>query len=184
MASQNPHHYMPVHRKPGGIFYQMDKIKKIIQVIENLLISIAGVMFLIMMFLGVGDVLGRYLFNKPIRGALEISQILMGGIVFLSWAHTQKEKGHVSVDLFIDRYSPKNQTIVTFFALFLSLVFFALIAWQSTEIALKCWQENRVIPTLNISTAPFHFFVPIGAILLCIELVMQMVNLLRETKKG
>ena len=162
----------------------MNKVIKFIHVIENAFIGIAGLMFLMMMFLGAGDVLGRYILNKPISGTLEISQILMGGIVLLSWAYTQKKKGHVSVDLFIARYSPKTQTIVTLFSVFLSLVLFIAIAWQSTEIAIKCWQENRVIPTLHISTAPFHFLVPIGATLLCIELVIQMAGLLHEMKKG
>jgi TRAP-type C4-dicarboxylate transport system permease small subunit len=162
----------------------LQKIEKGIHIAENIFIYISGVLFMGLMFLGAGDVLGRYLFNKPLRGTMEVSEILMGGIVLLSWAYTQRMNGHVTVDLFIAQYPPRLRAIVNFFMLLLSFILFVAITKQSIVIALRCWQEHRVIPTLGIPTAPFHSIVPIGAALLCIELIVQMIKILPSIRKG
>ena len=162
----------------------LDKIEKVIHLLENIFVSLSGVMFMGLMFLGAGDVLGRYLVNSPITGTLEYSQILMGGIVLLSWAYTQRNKGHVNVDLFISRYPPRMKAVTSFVILLLSLLLFAAITKQSTVIAIRSWQEHRVIPTLDLPTAPFHSIVPVAAALLCLELIMQMIRLIPSIRKG
>jgi TRAP-type C4-dicarboxylate transport system permease small subunit len=159
------------------------KIESGVHAVEKVLMYISGVLFMILMFLGAGDVLGRYLINRPIRGTLEISEILMGAIVFLSWAYTQRNDGHVKVDLFIANYPPRARKIIDFVTLFLSFILFIVITKQSTVIALRCWHEQRVIPTLDIPTAPFHSIVPIGAALLCIELIVQMIKMISSGRK-
>jgi TRAP-type C4-dicarboxylate transport system permease small subunit len=162
----------------------LGRIEKGIHLVEKIFLFVCGVLFMGLMFLGAGDVLGRFLINKPIMGTLEISEILMGGIVLLSWAYTQRNKGHVAVDLFVARYPVRVRAVINFLTLFLSFVLFVAITKQSTVIAIRCWQEHRVIPTLDLPTAPFHSIVPIGAALLCIELVVQMVKLVPAIKKG
>jgi TRAP-type C4-dicarboxylate transport system permease small subunit len=109
---------------------------------------------------------------------------MMGAIVLLSWAYTQRNKGHITVDLFISNYSPRTKAVITFVMLFLSLILFIAITKQSTVIALRSWEEQRVIPTLGIPTTPFHSLVPIGAALLCIEFIIQMIRLIPEIRKG
>ena len=162
----------------------LDKVEKVVHWAENILVCIAGVMFLLMMFLGASDVLGRFLFNSPIRGTIEIREILMGGIVLLSWAYTQRRKGHVTVDLFIAQYPPRLRTVLTFLMLFFSLILFVIITWQSTALAIKYWEQQRVILILLIPAWPFRFFVPVGSLLLCIEFVIQMLRLIPVIKKG
>ena len=51
---------------------------------ENVLSNIGMVMFVFLMLIGASDVIGRYIFNRPITGTLEISQILMAGMVLLA----------------------------------------------------------------------------------------------------
>jgi TRAP-type C4-dicarboxylate transport system permease small subunit len=161
----------------------LEKIEKGVHLAENIFAGLGGTVLLAMMFLGTIDVSGRYLFNSPITGTMEISGIMMGAIVLLSWAYTQRNKGHITVDLFISRYSPRTKAMITFVMLFISLILFLAITKQSTIIALRSWQEERVMPTLRIPTTPFHSFVPIGAALLCIELIIQMLHLIPEIRK-
>lgn len=161
----------------------LKKIEKGIHLIENILAIFGGILFLAMMFLGTGDVSGRYLLNHPITGTMEMSSIMMGVIVLLGWAYTQRHRGHITVELFISRYPPRVRSIVNFITLLLSLILFLAITKQSTLIALRSWQEHRVIPTLGIPTAPFHSLVPIGAILLCIEFIIQMLYLIPDMRK-
>lgn len=47
------------------------------------------------------DVVGRYLFNSPLGGAFELTQVLLGALVFAALPLTTAVGGHVEVDLFL-----------------------------------------------------------------------------------
>lgn len=149
----------------------------------NILAFISEGMLLVLLFLDAGDVIGRYLFNTPILGAMEISEVLMAGIILLSWGYTQSIGKHVKVELFISRYPARTRMIVNFATLLLSLVLFSVITWYSTIIGVQNWQEHRVLPTLQWPVAPFYFFVPVGAFFLCLEFIIQMLHLIPEIRK-
>ena len=118
-----------------------------------------------MMFLGTTDAIGRWGFNHPVYAALEISEFMMAGIVLLSWGFTQRNLGHVNVDLFTMRYPPRVRAIIKLIMLLIALIIFAAIMQQSTALVLQYAQENRVLPYLKIPAIPFHCFVPVGSLL-------------------
>ena len=47
----------------------------------------------------VTDVMGRYLFNRPLLGALELSELLMVFLAFACFAYTELQNGHVEIDM-------------------------------------------------------------------------------------
>lgn len=150
---------------------------------ERILAIIGGVMLFALMLLGASDVIGRYFLNKPVLGTLEVSQILMAGMVFMGWAYTQKLREHVTVDFVVSRLPPKVRSIMNFITLFLSLVIFSTIVWQSALIAVSTWKSHELIQTINISIAPFQSLVSLGAFILCLELIIQMLQLLYEMRR-
>lgn len=52
------------------------------------------------------DVVGRYLFNNPLTGAYEITQVLLGALVFVAMPLTTGKGGHVEVDLLMPILPP------------------------------------------------------------------------------
>lgn len=58
------------------------------------------------------DVLLRLLFNSPILGAYEICQMLLLVSLYGSFAYLQSCKGHVSVNLLVDRFPAKVRTVI------------------------------------------------------------------------
>lgn len=52
----------------------------------------------VLTFLVTSDVIGRYIFMRPIKGTEDISEIIMVLTVFLSLGLTQYVKGHVSIE--------------------------------------------------------------------------------------
>lgn len=158
-------------------------LEKGIRTTENVIAAIGGVMLLVMMFLGAADVIGRYGFNSPISGAINISQLMMGGVVFFGWAYTLSKKAHVTVDITFNHYPRRVQQIIEFVMLFLSLVLFILIIWQSILIAVKDWQVGNLVNVIRIPIVPFKLFIPFGAFLLCLESIIQMVHLFTQMRK-
>ena len=159
-------------------------LEKGIRKTENILISIGMVMLFMLMVLGASDVIGRYVFNRPILGTLEVGQILMAGVVLLGWAYTQAKRGHIRVELVTTHYPPRIRAILDFVSSLLALALFSLIAWQSVLTAILRWQRQELVHIIDIPLAPFMFFVSLGAFFLCLELIIQMIHLLPQMTRG
>ena len=152
------------------------KVGNVIRAVEKVLNVIAGLMLLAMMFLGAADVIGRYIFNRPITGAMESSQLLMGGMVFLAWAYTLAKREHVTVDLLFIMYPKRVRATLYFIAMIITFILFGLIAWQSAGMAISDWQSGKLVRIILVPIAPFKALVPLGAFLLCLECVIQIIK--------
>ncbi|WP_163557824.1 TRAP transporter small permease [Halomonas sp. NO4] len=61
--------------------------------------GVAGATLFAMMLLTTADVAGRFFFNSPILGAVELTQLMLAAVVFLSLPVVCWREEHVSVDL-------------------------------------------------------------------------------------
>jgi TRAP-type C4-dicarboxylate transport system permease small subunit len=155
-------------------------LAKGIRNVSNILNVIAMGMLFILMLQGFVDVVGRYLFNKPIIGTMERGEVLLALMVFLAWGYTQIVKGHVSLDFFIAQLPPRVRAAVNFATTFLVLVFFILIVWQGTVAAKLYHDGGRLIYVIHWPLAPFQLMVPISALVLCLVLIMEMTQFFFE----
>ena len=160
-----------------------DLIGRIAHPAVSLLKGIAMGILAIMMLLTAVDVIFRYLFNRPITGALELKEFMMSVLVSFGMAYCVAIDGHVSVDIVVMRFPKKIQTIIGCITTFLSLVLFSLVTWQNVlyinEI-LKCKLESSV---LLIPVYPFIGGVAIGFLVLCLALLMNLFQQLSEAIK-
>lgn len=158
--------------------------EKVIRNMSNIFHTVGMGMLLILMLLDSADVLGRYLFAKPITGTLEISQMLLASMVFFSWAYTQVIKGHVNIDIVVSRFSPRVQAIINVIATFLGLVLFILIAWQGAVLAKQYAGEGRLIAgVVKWPLAPFQAFISLGALAICLVFISQIFQLIPQMKR-
>lgn len=117
------------------------------------------------------DVVLRYVFNRPIKGGIELNELGLAVIVFLGLSYTALLKGHVAVDLIVNRLSAKKQAVIDIINSFLGIVVYSLIAWQGLDKAIYSRMKGEVTDILRISQFPFKLFVTIGSILLCLVLI-------------
>lgn len=167
MANNIAQHYISAIRKTGKVCHDA-----------------AMVILFLLMALGAGEVIGRFGFNKPIVAVLELSQIMQAMMVFLAWAYTTAQRSHVRVEMFSRALPPRVQAILEFVFDIVVIVLFALIAWKATEKAVFYWETNMQIDILFIPLAPFQLFLAIGAALLCLELIAQMIESIPQMKGG
>jgi TRAP-type C4-dicarboxylate transport system permease small subunit len=160
------------------------KLEKFIRLIENALLVVCGFIFMVLMFLGTADVLGRFLFNKPVMGTYEISTVMMGAIVLLGWAYTQKEREHVRVELFYNMFPSRVQKIASVVTLFLSLILFVVIGQQSWYIAMESLLEGRTFVIIDFPSGPFYFLVPVGAFFICLEFIIRLFYAIPGVRKA
>lgn len=146
----------------------------------------AMILIVAMMLMVTGDVAGRYLFHSPLTGALELTEFFMVGIVYAALAYTQFSKGHINIELLVDRYSPRKKLIVETISLFIGLGFFALVLWQGGRMAWVAWQIREIAFTaaMSMPVYPAKFMVPIGSFLMCIRFIAQIAENLGVLLRG
>ena len=137
-----------------------------------------------MMALGTVDVIGRYLFNKPILGTLEVFEILLPAIVLLGLGYTQENRGHVTMELLVLQLSPRTKTILDIVANGCALFISVLILWRGWILTTMYWRMGRTIPTIDVPMFLPQLFVPLGALVLSLVLLVQMLEYIIQLKKG
>ena len=141
---------------------------------------IGGFILAAMMFLTAADVFLRYIFNRPISGAIELNENMLVMLVFFSIAYTAVQKGHVRVELLVARLPMKAQIIIDSLSGILALSLSILITWQSVALALEKVEQGLTTAVLFVPVYPFIFMAAFGAGLLSLVLLTDLIRSLRR----
>ena len=161
-----------------------DIIIMISEAVTRRIMWICVISIMIMMFLTAFDVCGRYFLNKPIQGALEVTEILMVMMVAAGFAYTQKKKGHISVELFVARLPLRVQKVIYVFDHCVCLGLYILITWQCAKGGLVQWRNSVTSGGIEIPLWPFYYFLALGSGVLCLAFLCDILKILHgEGKK-
>jgi TRAP-type C4-dicarboxylate transport system permease small subunit len=162
--------------------------KKIVRFLDYLMQPIIRVLLIIgisvlavMMFLMAADVILRYLFNSPLPGAYELFEYMMAIIVSFGIVYCAHRRGHVTVDLVVDRFPKKVQAVIGSITSFFSLGLFILITWQNLWYIKEQFGSRLTSAVLLIPVYPFVAVVAIGFGAFCIVLLKDFINFLSGT---
>jgi TRAP-type C4-dicarboxylate transport system permease small subunit len=133
----------------------------------------SGLLFVIMILVTI-DVTGRFFFNSPLLGSLEITEFLLAGAVLLGLAYTQDLRGNVDLELFYNRFPKGMQKFCDTLAYFVGIGIFIVVTWEGAINAFEGWGKNLASDVLRIPAWPFLLFVPVGACLLVLVLFCQL----------
>jgi len=127
---------------------------------------------LIMVLLTFGIVVLRYGFNFG-SIAIQESVLYFHGLVFmLGAAYTLKERGHVRVDIFYQKYSPYKKAVVDLFGtLFLLIPVCLFIFFISFNYVAISWQIREASP--EAGGLPFVYLSKGLLLLLAVTLLLQ-----------
>ena len=131
-----------------------------------------------MLFLGTADVLGRYLFNRPVSGTYEIFGVLLPSIVLLGLAYAQAELAHVRITLLLERLSPLVQRIFNIITTIIAMVITIIIGWHGFELSVRFWNSGKMIDTIMVPKWIPQLVVPLGALALFLVLLVQLIEYL------
>lgn len=96
----------------------------------RILATIAGGMILVMMVVTTIDVIGRDVFNMPLFGGYEMTEILMGLVIFAGMPATTAMREHITVNLIENFVSTRVRFLQTAFGDVLCTVVAGAIAWR------------------------------------------------------
>ena len=129
--------------------------------VEAILGVAASGILLTMMLLTFVDVVGRYVFNRPLPGAFEMTELLLLVLIFAGLPLVVHADEHAVMD-FIDRLlGPRGQRAVarTIHGLGGALMF--LLAWLVWGKADRIWGYRDATDVLRIVYGPFVYFMAV-----------------------
>lgn len=100
---------------------------------------LSGALATIMMVSTTVDVAGRYLFNRPLYGAFEITEITMGLIVFTALPLAVWRREMIVVGVLSERLSPAARRAIDGLGLALGAVLFGFVAWRMWVYGERLW---------------------------------------------
>jgi len=118
----------------------------------------ASALLLCLMVLTFADVVARYLFNRPIRGAFELTELLLLVLIFAGLPLVSQADEHVTMD-FIDRLMPAAAlaALVRVVHAIIAAIFFFL-TWQVLIKAGRISGYGDTTDVLRIAVGPFVYF--------------------------
>ncbi len=133
-----------------------------------------------MMLLSTADVVLR-MFGKPIPGTYELIGFLGTIIVSFALAFTSMEKGHIAVEILVEKLPQRAQFAIETFTNLVSFLVFGLITHQAFIYALDIKKSGEVSLTLQMPIYPFIFGMTVGFGLLCLLLIADFIKSLQRT---
>ncbi len=155
----------------------------LLRVIEYLLLAGSILTILFIAFFVGADVFMRYVFNSPIQGQLELSELLLPIIVFLALSYTQATHGNIGMDLVLDMLPSKPRHYATMAALLISIFICSVLAYFSAKNALQLWQYDDVTMTPPyVKTWPSAAAIPLGFSLVSVRIFIQFLHMLNHDR--
>jgi TRAP-type C4-dicarboxylate transport system permease small subunit len=132
--------------------------------VTRALLVLAAVLAFLLCFLVVADVIGRVVFNSPVKGTTEIVSLSIVVICYLQSGFAVRSGGMLHVDMFVSRGGPRTQSAFAALAALAGLVFFGAICWGSFEGASHAWLSNEFEGegALRVPVWPARFVLVLG----------------------
>jgi TRAP-type C4-dicarboxylate transport system permease small subunit len=144
-------------------------IDKLVSYPSSLLCAIAMVALAVSMVAVVADVLGRWLFNSPIRGAYDIVGMAFATMVWGPMALAALRGDHIAMTFLLDKF-PRLPGLV--FRLIIALVtggMFGIVSWRLAAYGIKLAGhavQTGTTSILGIPISPFVYFAAFGCALM------------------
>jgi tripartite ATP-independent transporter DctM subunit len=126
------------------------------------------------------SLLMRFLAGYILQGLIELETFMLVLMGFLSFAHTTLQDGHVSVDVFSVRFSPKLKSLLGCMFSIWGICLLSTMSWQAVVRALESFESGNRADITLIPYAPFYL---IGACAYGLVALVIFANLLREVAK-
>jgi len=122
----------------------------------------ASAILMAMMLLTFYDVVARYLFNRPLRGGFELTELALLVLIFAGLPLVSHADEHVTMD-FIDRLlGPRARVLLGRAIHALCAAIFLFGAWLEWLKGDRIWEYRDATDVLRIVYGPFVYFMAVA----------------------
>ena len=132
------------------------------QIADLVLGVVAAAILFAMMILTTIDVIARYVFSRPVRGAFEVTELMLVVLIFAGLPLVAFSDEHAVMD-FVDRLlGAGGQRRLDRLVQVLNAAFMFLLAWLTWLKADRIWGYRDATDVLRIVYGPFVYFMAVS----------------------
>ncbi len=154
----------------------------LIERVERALLALSilsGSATLLIVIVVCADVAGRFIFNSPLHGGVEFSELLMVVLVFFGLAAAQQQRQNYSIEL-VTRHLPDwTQRLLELLGYVTCLVIVVVLAWPSSKQAVMSFERGEAgFGIVPFPLWPARILLAVGLWLLAIQFACDIYRLL------
>jgi len=161
----------------------VDYFNRIVSLLTKFCDRIAQAGVFAMLLIIFSNILGRKIW-KPIYGTYDYVGFIGAILVAFAIPFCALEKGHIEVELLVERFSKRVQGIVGSITGFLSLGIFSLVTWQCVVFANDMRRTGELSMTMQTPFYPYIYAIAFGCGLLCLVILVDIIKSLVKAVKG
>ncbi len=158
----------------------LSRIDRRLYRIESVLALVSGLAVFSLMILAVVSVSGRNFFNSPLSGYVDWIEQAMPLIAFMGISFTQRDGGHIRMDMLVGKLHGRLLWLAEFTTVFLMLLLMLLLIWgsfahfqRSFDFGSPLWSRDSSMD-IALPLWPSKLLVPVAFSVLAIRLVLQL----------
>ena len=157
----------------------LSRIDKGLLRLETVFALVSGIAVFMLMVLAVWSVGGRKFFGTPLAGYVDWIEFAMPLIAIMGISYTQRNGGHVRMDILIGQlkgralWAAETFSVVLIFILMLALIWGSWAHFQrSFDFAAPMWSRDSAID-IGLPIWPAKLIVPMAFTVLALRLLLQ-----------
>ncbi|HEX7439296.1 MAG TPA: TRAP transporter small permease [Caldimonas sp.] len=125
--------------------------------LETLLGAISASVLFAMMLVTAVDVAGRYLFNKPLAGGFELTELMLAALIYCGLPLVSKRREHIVIDTFDVFMSKRVKRSLDVVADIVCSATLAGIGWLIFRRAVRVAEYGDTTSVLTLPLAPVAY---------------------------
>lgn len=147
-----------------------------------LLLSIPTLILIVVLIMI--DVIGRSAFGFSLQWSLSFEQLLLMLVGFCSLGATWKTGLFINIDFIVVRFNKRTQTIFRLVTILISIGCAIVLIWVNSEAAARSLIGGARVPSMNMGIGYWKALVPLGFLILLIELVISLITTVKSLTGG
>ena len=158
----------------------MNALRKIVQIIDSVNEWAGrGLSFLVIIVMVIifGEVVARYIFDRPSLWGMQTATWIWGGMSILSAGYVLKNKAHVNMDMVYNFFSPRGKAALDLFNALFFFIFVGVLLWAGWKYGLRSVLiAERYGDVWNPPIYPIKITIFLGACLLAIQGLAKLIH--------
>ena len=147
--------------------------------LESSLNLLGGIIIILLVLFATVNVLGRWLLDMPISGYIDWVEQSMAFMAFLGIAYTQREGGHIRMDMLVSRLHGRSLWLVELISAIMMLLVTLALIYGSYLHFWRAYSLGDSSLDIDLPTWPAKFVVPFALTVLALRLLLQIWGYIR-----
>jgi len=160
----------------------MDRFERVFGSLTKFGDYLARIAMVALMVLVTLNVIMRYGFTS-IKGTYDYVGLITATAVVLAVAYTAYQRGHIEIEILMERFPQRVQAVVGSIMMLIVTVFFCIASWQCVVVGQSMKAANETTMAVYVPLYPFMYILAFGFALTAIATILHTIKYVAKAVK-